>query len=99
MPDPTAADVLPPDGITPTQATKLLQCHLATVYRLMDDGTLPYWTVGKRRRRISEADVRALIKPGQPKRPRPMVPIQVSKWQLDLQRKRTQEILKRHGLA
>ncbi len=64
------ATAVPPkeSRLTPGQAAALIGVHLATVYRWLDDGTLPFWLVGKRRRIVDRADVEAMVKPGEPKR-------------------------------
>ena len=51
--------------VTPTEAAKILGVSKPTLYRLMDDGTLPYTEIaGVKKRRIKRSDVERLIQPG-----------------------------------
>lgn len=65
------ATAIPDDLISPTEAAKLLKCHVASVYRRILDGTLPAWRMRgagrKGGRKVSRADVLALWEPVQPK--------------------------------
>jgi excisionase family DNA binding protein len=54
---------IPKDLISPKAASKILHCHLATVYRLVHSGRLRSWWRGGTRHLVSEADVRALFEP------------------------------------
>ncbi|MBY0527352.1 MAG: helix-turn-helix domain-containing protein [Gemmataceae bacterium] len=89
----------PPDPIKPTEAAKLLGKHLATIYRWIDDGTLPHWVEGKRQRVVSRRDVLAMRRRGQAKRPRADKPAKTSQWEEEEQERRTRETLERWGSA
>ena len=52
----------PTDLISPRKAAKLLGVHYATMYRWIWSGKLPAWDLCGLVR-VSEADVRALVKP------------------------------------
>lgn len=91
LPPPPADELL-----RPGQAAKLIGVHLATLYRWMDDGTLPYWTVGKRQRRLHRPDVLAMV---QPRRAEPRCgPKRASSWERQETARQTAEVLDRwHG--
>lgn len=49
------------DGVTPSQAAKVLGVSRAHLYKVLDSGALPFTVVGARDRRISMADLRAYV--------------------------------------
>lgn len=49
------------DGVTPTQAAKVLGVSRAHLYKVLDSGALPFTVVGARDRRISMADLREYV--------------------------------------
>jgi excisionase family DNA binding protein len=72
-------------------AAKLMRCSLATLYRWMERGQLP-WVKRVGRRWIRRVDLEALLVPGEPRRrPEPVeVPRRVAE-------KTTMETLRAHG--
>ncbi len=52
---------LPNDLMKPGAAAELLGVHLASIYRWMGDGTLPYYRLAGRQRRISRRDAVGLV--------------------------------------
>lgn len=54
----------PSDALTPRQVASTLQVHVATVYRMMDAGTLPYWSPTPRKRFVSSAVLEQLLAGG-----------------------------------
>lgn len=53
---------LPRDLMKPGAVAELLQVHLATVYRAMERGTLPFWRGPGRQRRVSRRDALAMVR-------------------------------------
>jgi len=49
------------DGVTPSQAAKVLGVSRAHLYKVLDSGALPFTVVGARDRRIAMADLRDYI--------------------------------------
>lgn len=94
---PTTTTV-PTDLIRPGAAAKLLGVHLATLYRWMEEGALPFYLVGPAQRRLSRRDVEAMVRPER----RPLKnrrPRQVASWEREAQRRRTQAGLARFGIV
>ncbi|MBL8798729.1 MAG: helix-turn-helix domain-containing protein [Planctomycetia bacterium] len=98
--DEQRSDIPPPElQLKPTQAAKLVGVHLATIYRWMDDGILPYWRKGRRQRFLYKPDVLAMVRPASvEQKQQPNQPPKVSAWERDLQAQRTQAVLKRFGM-
>ncbi len=89
--------MLPDDLMRPGAAAHLLGVHLATLYRYLDDGRLPFWWVGSRQRRVSRADVMALARRGKARRQlAAAVPSVAEVGERD---RRTAGVLERLGLA
>ena len=89
---------IPPDLIRPGAAAKLLGIHLATLYRWMEDGDLPFYRLGPKQRRVSRRDVEAMVRPER----RPLKnrrPRQLPNWEREAMRRRTEEGLKRYGIV
>jgi excisionase family DNA binding protein len=51
-------------ALTPRDVAAVLQCHVATVYRMMEAGTLPYWSPTPRKRFVSSAVLERLMAQG-----------------------------------
>lgn len=49
------------DGVTPSQAAKVLGVSRAHLYKVLDSGALPFTVVGTRDRRIAMADLRDYV--------------------------------------
>lgn len=47
--------------LTPKDVARVLQCHVATVYRMMEAGTLPYWSPTPKKRYVSSAVLERLM--------------------------------------
>lgn len=89
---------LPSDLIRPGQAAKLLGLHMATVYRMMDDGRLPFYRPAARQRRVRRADVEAMLRPVE-REGRPVKPVTIpARVEEAARAKRTMEILRARGL-
>ncbi len=56
-------DEIPEDLIRPSQAAKLVGCHMATVCRWVMTGKLRGWKLAGRRYLVSRADVQAMLEP------------------------------------
>ncbi len=56
-------DEIPDDLIRPSQAAKMLGCHMATVYRWVVTGKIPGWRRGGNRYLVRLADVKAMLEP------------------------------------
>jgi excisionase family DNA binding protein len=55
--------------VTPTEAARILGVSRPTLYRMMDDGTLPYvQIIGVNKRKILRQNVEQLLKPQPPTR-------------------------------
>ena len=55
------------EWLNPTEAMKYIGVSAATLYKLMDNGILPFYTIkGIRKRRIKKADLEALMAKGVP---------------------------------
>jgi len=53
------------EWLTTKEASEYLKIHRRTLYRMMEDGRLPYRSIlGSRRRRIRRADLDALLVEG-----------------------------------
>lgn len=59
----TSNHSVPEDLITPKEAAGLIRVHLATLYRLIQDGRLPCWTRAGTRKFVSRAAVLGLFSP------------------------------------
>lgn len=58
---------LPDDAIDAVRAAQLLQGSRSLVYRMIEDGRLRAWKIAGTRMRVSEAEVKALIAPVEPR--------------------------------
>ena len=86
-------DDLPDDLISPKRAAKLLGISQKTVYRWCAQGKLRGYDV-KQLVRLSEAEVRAEIKP----RPAEVDPAVQGRRKANARRKRTRDVLEKAGL-
>lgn len=92
------AATIPNDLMKLTPAARLIGVHPATLYRWLADGMLPYWRVGKTQRRVSRADVLAMVRAETKQRPgEKMKP--VSQHERKVRSALTRERLERFGLA
>jgi excisionase family DNA binding protein len=73
---------IPTDLIRPSQAAKLLNLDIGTIYRWINSGKLPAWKRGGSHYVVSRADVAACLEPvrKQPRlRPKPKT-LKVPEW-------------------
>ena len=87
---------LPNDLMRPREAAKLLGVHLATLYRWMDVGKLPFFRLGGYQRRVSRRDAAAMIQRETVEIPNR--PTEKTAAERNRMAKSDLETLKRHGL-
>lgn len=93
------SEIPPPElQMKPTQAAKLVGVHLATIYRWMDDGLLPFWRKGRRQRFLYKPDVLALVRAERVRqKSAPTEPPRMSAWEQDYLAAQTRKSLEARG--
>lgn len=89
---PPSPDDYPDDPIRPRKAAQLLGVHISAVYRWMKKGRLSWWRLPSGHKRVSQAEVLALPKPGR------IVPVQQSFARIAVLNREAAETLRKYGL-
>src|SRR5262245_37582311 len=92
--DQTPMQSIPTDLMRLGAAANLLGVHLGTLYRWCESGHLPSYRIGPKQRRVSRADVLAMVRV-EPQRPKITTE---PRWQKRMRDKRTAATLARHGI-